>query len=1783
MKKLFTLIASVLMVLPLMAIGDNSGSTKPNAKDFTWDKAMTQDAGTKWVWYVVDLAPLYEQDNPALKLYLTNVNSEGDATVELEATVAGQTEKRTYTIGAKQTKEWSANAGTLVRMKQKEIYLTLKTTRKVQLSAKVFEAADLNELCKEATPLDWTNGFERGVGDVEWFKVDLTNAKKTSETRDVQVAISNKGTSTMRLYAGQSLDCPSSGVTMRVIEVAAGETKYDTVPNSMIKAVAGDELYVSIENTQRMALKASFLEPPVVPVPPIMDVTDPWEELHVTDTFSVANANVLPAGKHYFRISVADMDSLTKYEPEFTFRNEGTGTVNMTRKMTFALPAYSTQGDQLTLAAGEESVEVIKKNTVEGLTNESIYVFIQNDAPISLFGRFKHVREGKACKTNIDFDWVKGHEQAGKTTQWYAVDVKDAKARVKDIIVTVENIGEKSTSLNAKVAFSCPYIDLQEFTGSIAARKTRSKKLGYATYAMMTDTIWIGLETTQPIKFRADTVDAPLQPVDDACLTATMFDWTDGGQQKADTAIWYKIDMRRVRNQQSYPTVVVTNMSETEPVTIYGKLSLECPDSLPDQTRKLQIPAGGIFEKQLSRNMFENIQNDSIYILVQATQPIKFEVRRQAVPAGTDCSSAIRFNWVSGIDQKANGNLWYVVDLSQAIKEKKDIEVTVKNKDTKNVCEGSAWISYTCPDGAAPQTQNFKLAAGDSKSVKFVNSTFSELASDSVFVRLICSADMRVTAKLIDPAPFDTIECAEIMTGINEFVWDSLYTQTVDTAWYMMTKTELQKLVGIDLAPKVYVNNLTGSNNTVQAEVAFTCPIEQAMMGKKETLTPNQSLSKQIARTTIEQYLNKDVVYVRVIAKGAVSFMAAIEDPNTGNDCTTARPIHLVDTIDQAGNTVMWYRINIAELKNTYDLNGKSLKVHVGASTLGKTTVKVGVYEDCAGEDFFDGREERTIPAGKSATHNIPAYFLYGLADKDLYIRVETNRDIHFSTSIADYATAPAKDLKSIAKTAAPNVTYTLTPNEENWFAVCLPQIRNNYVFTDSAKIYIENPNNFDVKVTTTSTWMDTLTYAIPERSRSIAANRVVKKTLREVMNKLIDKANKKLDTRGGFSIDETEASYIDSLIRVFITEDSLTMYVMLKPTAPLLWGITLDKANGDICDDAIVFDWEHGNVHPAGDTLWYRVQLDSLKIPESKDMRIHIESWGDTTQNTALKAALYFDCNETATKTKTDTLLVRDSIDADRDLLQTVRWADLLIQYTSSQPTYMWVELIDTMPRGIDRDTVRALVCNREMFKDTITGINHEIIDETQIWSDTVPWRDGVQMRDSITLFIIRPILMPDTLDGDSISALNMAPRLEVAKNLSVDASSIQLTALLKTVSLADSIVDVDTVYWAKPVYDEYGDLDPTKEGKLDTVTLYPAVGLDTLLLVVKGYCNDDVIQRYEVEFQIQPSTCTNDTVWATVPTFACDSFIWDRDGQKYTMDGVYYANITKPAPYCGDSVYELNLVIGHASIIAKDTFIACADSYTWNNRVYTVSGDYDSLFVNGDGCDSLAMLHLVLNPSFYTEEEYSACNEYTWHGTRYIKSGVYYDSLLTVAGCDSVYKMTLTLTYDQYEVLPAVAKYGNMIVLIDKHKIDSMTHWDYTEEDVVWYKVGQIAPIATGYYYATGKPLTGSYYAVIKMEDDSGCAKVGTTVVVNCDPVTGAPQLVPSFARPDEQMQLRNLDPEQVTTVRVFSTAGRLLQQYTVTNESTFLMPAQTESGFYMVEVMTENDKTTLRYIVK
>ena len=432
MKK-FLLFAAAAMTSIFMMAGN--GSTKANAIEFDWDNGHVQE-GSQTLWYRVPLDPLYQEENPSLTLHMVSQTLQDTVTVTLQATVAGQSEERTYTIMPGKTQSWSANASALVRMKQTEVYITLKTVAtdeaaRIKLSAKVYDAVDLDEACKEAKKFDWTNGITQARGVMQWFKVDLKDAKK-ADKKDVKITMTNKGTGKLNLRVGQSMDCPSSGLTKRSFVLAAGEKVYDTIPQSMIKAVAADELYVTFDNNQPIEVKAELIDQPASPIFDFSTVT--------VDSLPVVYNEVLN-GKHYFKINVRQMNDSAKYEPEFTFRNNGENPVKIVRKMSFENPVWGWQTSEIELAAGEEAVEVIKKNVVDGINVDSIpyiYLVIDADAEFQLIGRYKHVREGKACKSNIDFNWEKGHTQEGKTTQWYAIDVTEAKRDIRDIKVKVE-------------------------------------------------------------------------------------------------------------------------------------------------------------------------------------------------------------------------------------------------------------------------------------------------------------------------------------------------------------------------------------------------------------------------------------------------------------------------------------------------------------------------------------------------------------------------------------------------------------------------------------------------------------------------------------------------------------------------------------------------------------------------------------------------------------------------------------------------------------------------------------------------------------------------------------------------------------------------------------------------------------------------------------------------------------------------------------------------------------------------------------------------------------------------------------------------------------------------------------------------------------------------------------------------------------------------------------------------------------------------------------------------
>jgi hypothetical protein len=326
-----------------------------------------------------------------------------------------------------------------------------------------------------------------------------------------------------------------------------------------------------------------------------------------------------------------------------------------------------------------------------------------------------------------------------------------------------------------------------------------------------------------------------------------------------------------------------------------------------------------------------------------------------------------------------------------------------------------------------------------------------------------------------------------------------------------------------------------------------------------------------------------------------------------------------------------------------------------------------------------------------------------------------------------------------------------------------------------------------------------------------------------------------------------------------------------------------------------------------------------------------------------------------------------------------------------------------------------------------------------------------------------------------------------------------------------------------------------------------------------------------------------------------ACESYEWN--GQTYTASGDYTFTTTNAAG-C-DSVVTLHLTIKRATASEVTVDDAC-ESYEWNGQTYTASGDYTFTTTNAAGCDSVVTLHLTVNHSTSSEETHTECYSYEWNGETYTASGDYTFTTTNAAGCDSVATLHLTINSPYVDTLKVYSYYGDRIIMINLNQINSITGWylssvDNGEGYVKWYKMSGSAPapetdeqVETGYYYtlSTGEPLpAGMYYAVVDIPAVEGapCGARGITVPYEVAGSAPAPALVPSLARPGENIRVINLDPDQETEIRIYSAEGMLLRKAAVSGEASYTLRAAEETGFYLVEVVSESMKSTLRYIVK
>ena len=139
---------------------------------------------------------------------------------------------------------------------------------------------------------------------------------------------------------------------------------------------------------------------------------------------------------------------------------------------------------------------------------------------------------------------------------------------------------------------------------------------------------------------------------------------------------------------------------------------------------------------------------------------------------------------------------------------------------------------------------------------------------------------------------------------------------------------------------------------------------------------------------------------------------------------------------------------------------------------------------------------------------------------------------------------------------------------------------------------------------------------------------------------------------------------------------------------------------------------------------------------------------------------------------------------------------------------------------------------------------------------------------------------------------------------------------------------------------------------------------------------------------------------------------FTWN--GQKLTVAGITTAILQNVAG-C-DSIATLHLIINPV-VTGEETITICISAlpYNWNNQSLTAAGDYTATLMSVAGCDSIATLHLITNPVVTGEETVTICTSalpYSWNNQSITTAGDYTATLVSVAGCDSIATLHLITT---------------------------------------------------------------------------------------------------------------------------------------------------------------------------
>ncbi len=1376
------LLTLLLAFVAIFSVSAQSGNSRNSAYPFDWDGVHYQrGAGEAAVvkWYNVDLTNVLKQSDPTLALYVTNLSNEQSAHIEA-AVYAGSsnTALGTYNFDLEpgQFRIMSRNVAMLHDMTYASAYIMLQvseTTDTVSLSAKAVETRRIETTCQQSTQL-YVGDAEHAESSsaLKWYNFLLDGYKSGY---DININIRNTSASSSTIKTEFSYDCPSTGTTDRSEVVAAGATTTINLPVAVLEAIYEPRAYFSVRATGSYAITIDTVRKVVEPKATIPSyVAYDWE---------TADGMSLAAGENWYEV---ECDSLTDdlLVPLVVLSAPSDAGANITTELAYIRMVNGEQ--QFIKLADYDWSFARRRNSFYLDVNElmalystlkggKVYYGITSDVDGVLFKfMLNSIVTNTDCENagpmfnggvvSVDIN----AEHDADFAAWYSLDVATWRNNNegKNLVLSLGNNDDAPVTVSTMLA-TC----VQQSINEKELQKVTLPAYGDQTYIIRRSYL-DGLADNIKFYFRTNgwvtvTQATPTDVVayDGAAVAeedVINFDWQYGHNQTANE-VWYRVNKDTLNSTTVSPTLyIVNNGTTTANIEIQYAFSVTGLTKLKTPV-VITLPAGKDTSYIVSRGELDNFATDIYYMRVKSDATgqgiyMQMQISQDNQYADRFCNAALDFNWVSGNIHPADTTLWYQVNFDYPINQgKKSMVLHITNRNGSEAAHVNATLATKCPP-TSPQTLSRTIGAGSTIVYKDTidYGQYSAYAAGAVWIQLESDQEVKFWAELVTDTYNDTIRsCSET----EELKFDTLYTIEKDNAWYLFKSMKGAAFEQYDSTwvPKVVIINPNNEEVTLNTIAVFHCPATDRPLKRSLTINANDSIvNSSVERDLIDGYLNSyDSILVCISGGENVQFYMTMINPNKGNDCYHAIPMSLCPDSNLQVGGEKWYRIDIDSIR------GKRLDAQMINVSSKNQTINAAIFLSCQS----DVLEQTTRVSGPhTSIEREIGELVSGMRYSEAFLRIICQDSLVFKLCVGDDLPRMTDSIHlctdstiSLIK-AEPNIWYHQEGGDSAWYYLDVAQLdtlMRNANYAD-ARLHIKT--DCESTTITAKHWWECETDEMPTTKGQTVTTPYERVITYETVHAVHEPSS----------------------------------YLLLKGDNCFDFMLEVETMQGSACYDNIEFDWNYCNTHPAGKTLWYHINVDTLLHNPDKDLGLYIENLEDSA--VVIKVdSLRLDCGrEWIKESRTRTLQASqiDSIFVDNTLLQDFNVGNegIYLKVWANGQVRICPTLVDAKEGPIVYDTIYREICYMYDFIDPFFEDNPDSVDmhnhtkyeiEKDIMlSDTVGFRDGTFHGDSIRWYeihVLKSAELQQPINKSVLSALELeagkkfsqAKRDEIAQQL--------------------------------------------------------------------------------------------------------------------------------------------------------------------------------------------------------------------------------------------------------------------------------------------------------------------------------------------------------------------------------------------------------------------------------